>query len=449
MEAVFRHLKQRMVEQVLQAELTEHLGYPPGEGRGADGNARKAPRRRRSDGGGHVAAGDSPSRDGIFTPAFVPKGATSPVRQKCFAYARGRTVLTQACASESHRCPCRPSDHRGDHAGDRGSLQQRPLEAVHMAVALDGLRVKRPRGIERQQVVYFALGFLPDGTRDVLVLIAAEENAAFWQRVVSELQGRGVQDILIALIDGLAGFPAAIERSFPTRGAAVRGASGCDRACARSIGSSARRSRRRSERSTWRRVRPRPNRRWRSLPRVRWARRIPRSCPCGSATGRASRRPCSTPCRSVGCSTRPTRSKACTRRCASRSKSAAFSERGRGGQAALPALRQATQKFNAPHHCGKRCAPFDCLRAMSPPMLDHRLIHKKTDTPAWRLTTSHSRLPVLHSHPVVVKGAEWSEFPPYRKERRRPHRSRRSGHRTNRSARPTAPCRLPARAPSP
>ncbi|MEZ4379387.1 MAG: IS256 family transposase [Gemmatimonadales bacterium] len=225
LEAVFRQLKQRMVEQVLQAELTAHLGYPPGEGRGADGNARNGttPKTVLTEEGALPLAIPR-DRAGTFTPAFVPKGVRRlpGFDQKVLSLcARGLTVRDlQAHLAECYQVPVSPdvitavTDAVWDEAQH---WQQRPLEPVYVAVALDGLRVKmRTEGIVRQQVVYFALGFLPDGTKEVLGFwIAAEESAAFWQRVLTELQGRGVQDILIALIDGLAGFPAAIEAVFP------------------------------------------------------------------------------------------------------------------------------------------------------------------------------------------------------------------------------------------
>lgn len=225
LEAVFRALKQRMVEQVLQAELTEHLGYPPGAGRGADGNARNGttPKTVLTDEGALPLAIPR-DRAGTFTPAFVPKGVRRlpGFDQKVLSlYARGLTVRElQAHLEECYQVPVSAdvitavTDAVWDEAQ---AWQQRPLEPVYVAVALDGLRVKmRTEGIVRQQVVYFALGFLPDGTKDVLGFwIAAEESAAFWQRVLTELQGRGVRDILITLIDGLAGFPAAIEAVFP------------------------------------------------------------------------------------------------------------------------------------------------------------------------------------------------------------------------------------------
>lgn len=225
LEAVFRQVKQRMVEQVLQAELTEHLGYPPGAGRGPDGNARNGttPKTVLTEEGALPLAIPR-DRAGTFAPAFVPKGVRRlpGFDQKVLSlYARGLTVRDlQAHLEECYQVPVSAdvitavTDAVWDEAQ---AWQQRPLEPVYVAVALDGLRVKmRTEGVVRQQVVYFALGFQPDGTKEVLGFwIAAEESAAFWQRVLTELQGRGVQDILIALIDGLAGFPAAIEAVFP------------------------------------------------------------------------------------------------------------------------------------------------------------------------------------------------------------------------------------------
>lgn len=225
LEVVFRALKQRMVEQVLQAELTEHLGYARGEGRAPDGNARNGstPKTVLTDEGALPLAIPR-DRAGTFTPAFVPKGVRRlpGFDQKVLSlYARGLTVRDlQAHLEECYQVPVSAdvitavTDAVWDEAQ---AWQQRPLEPVYIAVALDGLRVKmRTEGLVRQQVVYLALGFLADGTKDVLGFwIAAEESATFWQRVLTELQGRGVHDILIALVDGLRGFPEAIAAVFP------------------------------------------------------------------------------------------------------------------------------------------------------------------------------------------------------------------------------------------
>jgi putative transposase len=95
--------------------------------------------------------------------------------------------------------------------------QNRPLEALYPLVFLDALRVKvRDEGTVRNKAVYVALGVRADGTKEVLGLwIEQTEGAKFWLRVMNELKDRGVQDILIAVVDGLKGFPEAIAAVFP------------------------------------------------------------------------------------------------------------------------------------------------------------------------------------------------------------------------------------------
>ena len=95
--------------------------------------------------------------------------------------------------------------------------QQRPFDPCYPVVIFDGLRVKiRDEGAVRSKAVYVALGIRSDEGKEVLGLrIEQAEGAAFWHRVMTELTNRGVDDILIALVDGLAGFPAAITAVFP------------------------------------------------------------------------------------------------------------------------------------------------------------------------------------------------------------------------------------------
>src|SRR4029453_14886518 len=95
--------------------------------------------------------------------------------------------------------------------------QSRPLEALYPLVFLDALRVKvRDEGTVRNKAVYVALGVRPDGGKEVLGLwIEQTEGAKFWLRVMNELKDRGVEDILIAVVDGLKGFPEAIAAVFP------------------------------------------------------------------------------------------------------------------------------------------------------------------------------------------------------------------------------------------
>jgi transposase-like protein len=224
LEGVLQRLKQRMVEQVLQAELTEHLGYPPG-GERAGGNARNGTSAKTvlTDEGALPLAIPR-DRAGTFAPAFVPKGVRRLPgfdAKVLSLYARGLTVRElQAHLEECYQVEIAPAVITAVTdavLAEATAWQQRPLEPVYVAVALDGMRIKvRTEGVVRQQVVHLALGVRPNGEKEVLGFwLAAEEGAAFWQRVLSELQGRGVEDILIALVDGLRGFPEAIAAVYP------------------------------------------------------------------------------------------------------------------------------------------------------------------------------------------------------------------------------------------
>ena len=98
-----------------------------------------------------------------------------------------------------------------------GRWQSRPLDPVYALVFFDALRVKtRDEGTVRNKAVYLAIGVTPDGRKDVLgIWIEQTEGAKFWLRVMTEIKNRGVNDILIAIIDGLKGFPEAINAVFP------------------------------------------------------------------------------------------------------------------------------------------------------------------------------------------------------------------------------------------
>ncbi|HYJ30042.1 MAG TPA: IS256 family transposase, partial [Allosphingosinicella sp.] len=95
--------------------------------------------------------------------------------------------------------------------------QARPLEAIYPLVFFDALRVKiRDEGLVRNKAVHVALGVRADGTKEILGLwLEQNEGAKFWLRVMNELRNRGVEDILIAVVDGLKGFPDAIQAVFP------------------------------------------------------------------------------------------------------------------------------------------------------------------------------------------------------------------------------------------
>jgi putative transposase len=95
--------------------------------------------------------------------------------------------------------------------------QNRPLEALYPLIFFDAIRVKvRDEGTVRNKAIYLALGVRPDGTKEILGLwIEQTEGAKFWLRVMNELKNRGVEDVLIAVVDGLKGFPEAITAVFP------------------------------------------------------------------------------------------------------------------------------------------------------------------------------------------------------------------------------------------
>jgi putative transposase len=95
--------------------------------------------------------------------------------------------------------------------------QNRPLERLYPVVFFDALRIKiRDEGAVKNKAVYLALGVLPDGTKDILgIWIEQSEGAKFWLRVMTEIKNRSVSDILIAVVDGLKGFPEPSRQRFP------------------------------------------------------------------------------------------------------------------------------------------------------------------------------------------------------------------------------------------
>ena len=225
-DVMFRGLKQAITERILRAELTEHLGYREGEARPAETtNARNGttPKTLLTESGA-LPLEIPRDRESSFAPLFVPKGVRRlpGFDQKVLSlYARGLTVRElQAHLEECYAVPV-SSDMitavTDEVRAEVEAWQQRPLEPVYVAVAFDALRLKiRDEGLVQHKAVYLALGTTATGAKDILgCWIAQTEGAAFWQRVMTELQGRGVRDILIALIDGLTGFPAAIAAVFP------------------------------------------------------------------------------------------------------------------------------------------------------------------------------------------------------------------------------------------
>jgi putative transposase len=214
----------RVIETALGAELTEHLGHPPG-GVAQGPNVRNgAGRKTVSTDLGPVDIKTPRDRDGSFEPRLVGKRQTrlAGLDDKILGlYAGGMTVRDiSAHLSELYGVDVgRDTISRVTDAvlEDVASWRTRPLERVYPIVYFDALMVKvREDRSVQNRACYLALGVTCDGDREVLGIWWQEtEGARFWLSVLNDLRRRGVQDVLIACVDGLKGFPEAIEATFP------------------------------------------------------------------------------------------------------------------------------------------------------------------------------------------------------------------------------------------
>jgi putative transposase len=225
-DGLFKQLKKALIERALGAELTEHLGYqkgdPDGRRTGNSRNGTSAKTVLTEDGEIEIAI--PRDRAGSFEPQLIAKGQRrfDGFDDKILSlYARGMTVreiqghLAELYGTEvSPDLISRVTDAVLDEVRD---WQNRPLDPVYPVVFFDALRVKiRDEGLVKNKAVYVALAFNAEGDKDVLGLwIEQSEGAKFWLKVVNELKARGVNDILIAVIDGLNGFPEAITTVYP------------------------------------------------------------------------------------------------------------------------------------------------------------------------------------------------------------------------------------------
>ena len=226
LDELFRQMKKALMERALAGELTHHLGYAPGEAKPADQpNHRNGttPKTVLTDDGA-IPVAIPRDRAGTFAPQLIPKNARRLPRfdQNVISlYARGMSVREiREHLEELYQVEVTPSlisAVTDEVLEEVTAWQQRPLETCYAVVMFDCLRVKiRDEGVVRNKAVYVALGVTRTGGKEVLGLwIEQTEGARFWHRVLTELQGRGVEDILIALIDGLAGFPEAIAAVYP------------------------------------------------------------------------------------------------------------------------------------------------------------------------------------------------------------------------------------------
>jgi putative transposase len=223
---ILKQLTTALVERALEAELSTHLGYEKHERKpNSSTNSRNGYSSKTIQAEFGSAEISVPrDRSGEFEPQLVRKGQNrlSGLDDKIISlYARGMSVRDiQAQLEEMYGVEVSPTliSNVTDAVMDEvKQWQNRPLNAVYPIVYLDCLVVKvRDSGKVINKSLYFALGVNLEGHKELLGMwISPNEGAKFWLSVLTEIQNRGVKDIFIACVDGLTGFPNAIETVFP------------------------------------------------------------------------------------------------------------------------------------------------------------------------------------------------------------------------------------------
>jgi len=210
----------------MQAELTDHLGYEKHDPVGyKSGNSRNGKTKKKLKGDfGEIDLETPRDRNGTFEPKIVEKHQTrfTGFDDKILSmYARGMTTREiQAHLEEIYGVEVSPtliSNVTEAVQDEVRAWQNRPLEPLYPIVYIDALYVRmRDNGHVQNRAVYVAIGVNLEGYKEVLGLwTSPNEGAKFWLQVLTELKNRGVQDIFMACVDGLKGFPESIEAAFP------------------------------------------------------------------------------------------------------------------------------------------------------------------------------------------------------------------------------------------
>jgi putative transposase len=219
-------LTKRLVERALEVELTDHLGYlPHQEPPGGAGNTRNGSTAKTLiTEHGEVRIETPRDRAGSFEPQIVRK------RQRRFEGFDDKILALYGRGLSTRDIEAHLEEIYGVKVGrdlisrvtdavmeDARVWQTRPLDDVYPVVFLDAFVLKiREGGSVQRKACYLALAITMDGDRDVLGIWFQEtEGAKFWMQVLTDLKTRGVSDILICCVDGLKGFPEAIEAVFP------------------------------------------------------------------------------------------------------------------------------------------------------------------------------------------------------------------------------------------
>jgi putative transposase len=223
-DGLFNRLKGALMERMLEAELTEHLGFEKNAGKNRGNSRNGYSTKTVKTESGPVEVRVPRDRAGTFEPQLIAKNQRrlEGFDEKVLAlYARGMSTreikshLEELYGTEvSPDLISRVTDSVMDEAR---AWQSRLLDAVYPIVYLDALFVSiRDGATVTKKAVYVALGMRVDGEREVLGLwVEGTEGARFWLQVLTELKNRGVEDILFICCDGLSGFPQAIEAAFP------------------------------------------------------------------------------------------------------------------------------------------------------------------------------------------------------------------------------------------
>jgi len=223
---LLKRLTKLLLERALNAEMTHHLGYQKHDPAGyRSGNSRNGTSSKTVKGEfGEIVVETPRDRNGTFEPQILEKRQTrfEGFDDKILSmYARGMTTREiQGHLQDMDGVEVSPtliSEVTDAVLEEVRAWQNRPLEAMYPVVYLDALYVKmRHEGRVENRAVYVAIGVDLEGQKDVLGLwTSGNEGAKFWLGVLTELKNRGVKDVLIVCVDGLKGFPQAIETVFP------------------------------------------------------------------------------------------------------------------------------------------------------------------------------------------------------------------------------------------
>jgi putative transposase len=223
---LLKELTKRLLERAMSAEMTEHVGYEKDDATGDNtGNSRNGTSAKTLKGSFGTMPIEVPrDRNGTFEPQIIEKHQTRFTgfdENIISLYARGlSTREIQQNLEEIYHVEVSAgliSNVTNEVIEEVKTWQNRQLDEVYPIVYMDAIQFKvRDSGHVKNKAVYLAIGMTMDGLKEVLGLwIAQTEGAKFWLQVVTELKNRGVKDILIACVDGLKGFPEAIESVFP------------------------------------------------------------------------------------------------------------------------------------------------------------------------------------------------------------------------------------------